>query len=95
MAALQDLIELLVQVLRDRARRVDHVKRFQELVWASEILDAAPDRVQLLRDLAYDLDFFEPDEQIRADDPAFYGDARLEEEIRSALRRLGSQALVD
>lgn len=93
MATVQELTDLLVKALRDRPRRVEYVKRFQEIVWASEDLRATPELTRVLRDLAYDLDLFEPDEQVRAEDPSLYGDARLEEEIRSALQRLAPEAL--
>lgn len=88
MPDVQELIELLGRVIEDRARRITHVKRFQEIVWSSENLHADPEIVRILRDLAYDLDFFEPNDQVRAEDPSLYGDARLEEEIRSVLEKL-------
>jgi hypothetical protein len=88
MAIVQELVDLLVRALHDRPGRVEHVKRFQEAVWSTENLQAELENVRLLRDLAYDLDFYEPDDQARADSPASYGDARLEEEIRSALQQL-------
>jgi hypothetical protein len=42
----------------------------------------------ILADLAYDLDFFEPDPFLRVESTSYYGRERLEEEIRTALRRL-------
>lgn len=88
MGATQELIELLERVVADRALRGELVKNFQERVWASKDLDADPHVTCVLRDLAYDLDFFEPDEKARADDPALYGEERLLEEIGSALQKL-------
>lgn len=90
MAAMQELIELLERAVDDRARRLEHVKRFQERVWANKDLHPDPEVVRVIRDLAYDLDLFEPDDRVRAEDVALYGDARLEEEIRSVLRKLRS-----
>jgi hypothetical protein len=37
------------------------VKRFQELVWVNEKLGVDPRAEEVLRVLAYDLDFFEPE----------------------------------
>jgi len=88
MAATQELIELLERVVAERPLRVELVKNFQERVWDSNDLGDDPHVAGVLRDLAYDLDFFEPDEIARADDPALYGEDRLIEEIRSALQKL-------
>jgi hypothetical protein len=87
-AARQELIELLERAIADRTLRVRLVKQFQKRVWDSNDLDSEPHIARVLRDLAFDLDFFEPDEKERADDPALYGEDRLEEEIRSALLKL-------
>lgn len=90
MLLLQELIDVLEQAVADRDQRVVHIKRFQERVWAADSLDEIPDVSRVLSELAYDLEFFEPDDRIRAEEPKFYGDARLEEEIKSALNKLRS-----
>ena len=92
---LSELINLLEQILSDRAQRAEHVKQLQQIVWNTINLHPDSEVIRILRDLAYDLDFFEPDDQVRADDPALYGDARLEEEIRSTLERLRSLPISD
>lgn len=43
---------------------------------------------EILADLAHDLSFYEPDLEVRQEDPAFFGDDRAEEEIRKTLGRL-------
>jgi hypothetical protein len=43
---------------------------------------------EMLSALAYDLDFYEPDEALRKQEPSYYGDERLEAEIKSVLRKL-------
>lgn len=93
MTTVKELSRLLVRVLRDPARRIEHVKRFQQIVWGTNDLQADPEIARVLRDLAYDLDLFEPDERERAEDPALYGDARLEQEIRAALTRVAPGAV--
>ena len=81
----------------DRVGRSVHVKNFQQLIWDSIEIDADPETSAVLRDLAYDLDFYEQDEQIRAEDPALYGDDRLVQEISSAMSKLehGNNCLTD
>lgn len=55
------------------------------LIWnnenASEILSA----------LAYDLDFYEPNEELRKVDSSDYGDYRLEEELNLVIQKLQEQ----
>jgi hypothetical protein len=84
----RELIELLERAVADQARRSEHIKRFQKSVWATNDLDLDPETARLVRDLAYDLDFFEPDDRVRGQDPAYYGDDRLLDEIRSVLLKL-------
>jgi hypothetical protein len=86
------LIETLSQALREHDRRKQLIKEFQQRVW-----DASPNPSErwewaILGDLAYDLDFYEPDPDARAEDASFYGDERVEKEIRLALEKLVNQA---
>ncbi len=45
----------------------------------------------ILEELAIDLDYYERDPILRLDDPSYYGDARLEDEITMALRKLHAE----
>ena len=47
------------------------------------------DVAEQLRDLAYDLDFFEPDPAARAEDPVYFAEDRAMQEIADALARIG------
>ncbi len=86
--ALQDLIELLEKAASDQKRRLEHLKRFQKHIRTRKKLHHDPEIDRVLRDIARDLDFFRPDARARAQNPALYEDARLEEEIRVALIKL-------
>jgi hypothetical protein len=88
MAAVEELLDLLVLALRDPFRRKDSIAKFQAIVWKG--LDPAlPASVRdVLRDLAYDLDFFDPRPDFRSEDGALYGHGRTESEIRGALEKL-------
>ena len=89
MVALPELLELLERALTDQVGRRDHLRQFEDLVWSTEaFIGEDPDTDEILRDLAYDLDYYEPDPRTRPGDSAYYGDDRLEDEIRSALRKL-------
>ena len=56
---------------------------------ASEGMTMSP-QWDIFGDLAYDLDFYEPDPVARAEDSSYYGDERLKEEIQMALEKLAN-----
>lgn len=78
-------MQILELILKDKNNRSSLIKQFQELVWNDENAN------EILSELAYDLDFYEPNEQWRKEDPSYYGDNRLEVEIKSAIQKLQAQ----
>lgn len=82
------MIEKLKQIIAsDGVERKKLIEEFQEKIWNDE---SNPDNPasEILSELAYDLDFYEPNEKLRSEDFSYYGDERLREEITSALRKL-------
>lgn len=79
-------IALLQRAVSEPGCLAERIRLFQETVFQDESLDGPVESV--LRDLAYDLDFYEPDPRVRGEDPAFFDDARAVDEIRSALQRI-------
>lgn len=82
------MIEKLKQIIAsDGIERKKLIEEFQEEIWNGE---AKPDNPtsDILSELAYDLDFYEPDEKLRSEDFSYYGDERLKAEIASALKKL-------
>jgi hypothetical protein len=63
------------------------VRRFQAMVWNSHSGDFGPDD-EFLRELAYDLDFYEPDPEVRSEDWSYYDKVRLLQLVRDALQQL-------
>lgn len=88
MATVEQMLHLLAMALEEPAQMKENIAKFQSMVW--EGLDPSlPSNVRdVLRDLAYDLDFFEPRSEVRKEDGTLYGHARAEEEIREALEKL-------
>ena len=76
-------MEILEQILSDKSKRKALIKEFQEQVWHSTTLQN-----KSLSDLAYDLDFYEPDSTMRAEYAGYFGDEKLEQEIKSVLQWL-------
>ncbi len=79
---------LLDEVLAspDKENLNQAVPKLQELVW--ETSDDDNTAWEILRDLAYDLDYYVSDSKLRAEDPSYYGEDRAMAEIRSARNRL-------
>jgi hypothetical protein len=82
------LVILLVKALREPKTRDATVKEFQEIVRESRHSLMRPEVYDVFADLAYDFDYFVSDPIVRGEDPSYYGNERLQEEIETALRRL-------
>lgn len=62
------------------------IKDFQKEIW--DLTEASDAGYEVLSELAYDLDFYEPDENIRKESASLFGEARLKTEILSAIQKL-------
>lgn len=82
------MINKLKQIIESNdLEREKLIKELQEEVWNVESSSNNP-ASEILSELAYDLDFYEPNEKLRSEDFSYYGDERLREEIASALKKL-------
>ena len=86
----QQIIEQLREATLESAKLPEAINAFQIMVWHSEEWEShySNDAVEVLRDLAHDLDYYEPDTSARAQDPTYYGTDRAIEEITTALKRI-------
>jgi hypothetical protein len=75
-------MDIVYKILHDKSNRQKLISEFQEMVWSSEVHD------DLQSQLAYDLDFYEPDEVLRAEDGSFYGDVELEMLLKEFLEKV-------
>jgi hypothetical protein len=86
-----EIIESLYKILSEREPvRIELIKSFQNEVWDNESIKNETLN-EILSGLAYDLDFYEPNEEWRKEDPSYYGDDRLEKEIKIAIQKLQAQ----
>src|SRR5262245_39528389 len=86
---LERLVALLVEIRRVGIGPRARITEFQRLVWdAEEPISANPEVAVVLKDLAYDLDYCEARPSARREEPSYYGDKRLSEELESVLQRL-------
>lgn len=80
-------MEILYRIINEKNNRELLIKEFQENIW-----DTDPNlndiEYELLSTLAYDLDFYEPNEIFRNEDSSYFGDEKLEELINEALEKI-------
>ena len=87
-----ELIQLLQTVLVAEHRiKQELIKEFQDEVWNDESIQDETLN-EILSQLAYDLDFYEPNEEWRKESLSYYGDDRLEEVVKSAIQKLQEQS---
>jgi hypothetical protein len=81
-------MKILYDILNNRQGRSALIRKFQEHIWNGNPEFKNLKEENILRDLAYDLDFYQSDEKLRSEDASFYGDEKLEQEIKSAITKL-------
>lgn len=82
------LLELLRSAVNEPENRRRHIAEFQDKVWnAQEGFFTTPEG-ELFSELAYDLDFYEPDPVRRRESASYFGDDRLTIRIQKALEEL-------
>lgn len=92
MKSIVEIIESLNKILSESEPvRTELIKSFQNEVWDDESIKNEFLN-EILSELAYDLDFYEPNEEWRKEDPSYYGDDRLKKEIRKAIKKLKQQS---
>jgi hypothetical protein len=83
-----ELIDFLNAILNENSyTRPQQIKIFQDYIWNDEsIVDEKLN--EFLSELAYDLDFYEPNDEWRKESPNYYNDEILEQKIMSAVQEL-------
>lgn len=83
-----ELIRLLQCILEAESPSKDKlIKEFQEEVWNDESLQD-PKLNEVLSELAYDLDFYESNEQWREGNLGYYGNNKLKNIMKNAIQKL-------
>jgi hypothetical protein len=91
MDTLEKMLGLLTKALRNTSSRKETVNEFLRCYFENELpiqRSVGPEAFDILGDLFVDLHYFVADPALRAADPSYYGDERLEQEIGTALRLL-------
>ncbi len=82
-------MDILIRILNEKENRNILISQFQDYIWNENPKFDNEEQENILCDLAYDLDFYEPNIAIRNEDKSYYGDEKLEIEIKLALKKLG------
>lgn len=85
---LNNIVKLLFEAYNSQGKeRESKIKKVQELIWEDQTINDEKLN-DILTDIAYNLDFYEPNEEWRKENPSFYGDEKLEKEIRGSLKKI-------
>ena len=83
-------MDILKEILSKEKEKQELIKAFQEKVWNEEDY-SSDDRVnEVLSELAYDLDFYQPNKSLKKESPSYYGQERLEKELTEAIDKIKS-----
>lgn len=83
------LISVMQDVLQEPAKLRSAVPRIQAMIWHGNIAFPNERAEELLRDLAHDLDYWQPDELWRSPPkPSLFGNAKALEHIRATVEAL-------
>ncbi len=80
------ILNLLEIAVCEPHRLAEIVPVVQSEVWRGELQEGPS--AEILRDLAFDLDFYEPNPKARLEDPSFRSAAEIISEIQAVLKRL-------
>jgi hypothetical protein len=83
-----EMIQSLNHILdAQNSERTELVKELQNEIWSDESIQ--DDKLnEILSGLAYDLDFYEPNEEWKKESPNYYGNERLEEVLKLGIQKI-------
>jgi hypothetical protein len=85
---MEHYLSMLKEILNTHSKRADLISAFQSEIWNAKASGKPNEVLNVLKELAYDLDFYQPDPALRQEDASYYGDERLVEEINAALKTI-------
>ena len=85
---LAEFVQILGEISKIPENCQSLIKQFQNLIWEEKDLRVSTEELTILKDLAYDLDFFEPNLEIRREDGSFFDEGKLKAEIIKGLKKL-------
>jgi hypothetical protein len=84
----KSLLQFLITTSKEKKINSKFLKEFQLKVLNSEVISKNANVENLIRELAYDLDYYEQDEKKRQEEPSFFGDEKAVELVIEAYNKL-------
>ena len=84
---MQEITNMLELILVDSANRERLVRDFQKRI-GNNLFTASEAETKIYAELAYTMENYEPEEDVRQEDQSLYGDDRLIKEIEKAILKL-------
>lgn len=81
-------MDVLKEILLKEVEKQQLIKAFQDRVWNGKDYSSNQKVNEILLELAYDLDYYQPKESFRKQSPSYYGQERLEKELSEAINRI-------
>jgi len=87
---MKNIISILQNILKekDTLNKEKLIEDFQNKIWIDNIIIESDPNYVIFSELAYDLEFYEPNPELRKGELSNYGDERLEKEIKNAIEKI-------
>ena len=87
-----DIEEKVLKFLRKSIfeNKIDNsmLKAFQNFVFNTDKISENPEIQEIMSELAYDLDYYESNEEFRREDPSFFGEDKALELIKESYKKI-------
>lgn len=87
----ESIVEQLKSLIERPFELAVGIPAVQQGIWGAAKNAEHDPQWEILVDLAYDLDYYQPSERIRAGDTSLYGDERALSAIKEALAKIEAQ----
>ncbi|HEY5122377.1 MAG TPA: hypothetical protein VIK14_01435 [Ignavibacteria bacterium] len=85
---MEKIISLLKKILSNDSNSKHYIFEFQKEVLETDEEFVNEEIDDLLSKLAFNLSFFEPDPEMRKEDPSYYGEEKLRNYIEPVLKKI-------
>ena len=85
---IENIFNFFATTLKEKRINAGLVEEFQKTVLNSENISENPEIEILLRDLALDLDYYEPDEHLRRESISYFGDNKALQLIETTYTKI-------
>lgn len=82
------MINILKKLISEKSNAVKYINEFQNNIWNGLNYSDNEEVNEILKTLAYDLDYFEENEEFRLEYSIYYGYDKLVDEIELAIAKI-------